>query len=515
LNLISPIIDFVAARLGYMPMDADGRSAGRTGAASANSVDLRREGYRQRELFYRNGIYLPQKLGGLQELILKYDLNRGTADPRKLSLLGYFNPVEQIVDAYGGLFPGTWGDGTTIKDNVDGTPVNPKLAASDALGKIWKWSGLDTEKQKLLKWGPNLGTVGLRISGRDDPDPLKRRAYIQVDHPGRIVDFNEDDRGNCTEVLLEYQIPAPGRDLDDRASLMVTVREELTRERFSQKFDGDEQLTSEQQENKLGVCPYVILRHNDTGNPFGDWAYVGSEPIIHAINYQFALLAKSTGKTVFPKWFGTGGGDPPTNFDTGEDSVAYVKTFPDTPPPSLQALVATVDYAGILSVVERLTKNLRERQPEMNFGNIDVTPSLSGEALQQFMKPTEKRILDARPNYDHAIKRAEQIAMSVMILLDILNLGTGSGTKEAADRAYHSGAMDFDFADRPALPLTMFQKLQQHQLEQAPMQAKLATARQAQGIVSNKEQLLMIGKTKAEADAIMADKAAQVTSEGL
>ena len=39
--------------------------------------------------------------------------------------------------------------------------------------------------------------------------------------------------------------------------------------------------------------------------------------------------------------------------------------------------------------LERLLKNLRGRQPEMNFNNIDVISKISGEALQQFLAQRE------------------------------------------------------------------------------------------------------------------------------
>lgn len=477
----------------------------------------REEGYRYREAFYDNTIYLRGNRAsvtspGFVDSILKNDLGVMECD-KAFRLNGYYNPIKEIVEAYAGIFPGNWGDtdGVRVADKVDGKDVNPKLVQSDALGQLWRWSNLDTEKQKLLEWGPNLGTVGLRVYGKDDPDPKKRRVYIGIDHPRTIVDFVEDRLGNVEWVKLADRIPDPNRKPDDATHRYVSVIEEMTATTISRKIDGVEQLTGEQLENKSGFCPYVILRHLDRGRPFGAWAYLGTEPMIHGVNYLLSLLPESLRRVVFANWFVTAGGPPPTNMPLLDGTkVAYVQSMPDTPPPSMEALVAKIDYPGIMQVIERNLRNIRNRQPETNFYNIEVIPTVSGEALQQFRAPTEKRIGDARPNYHHAMRRAMQMGVSYMVGMKLVDLGAGMGTTEAIDKSFNGGLMDFAFADAPLLPLTTFQKLQNLQLAQAPMDAKLSTARAAKGVVSDKHILTSImGHSEADAQKILDEKSKQ------
>jgi hypothetical protein len=487
--------------------------------AEGSPLVSRELGYRYRERLYDNQIYRTAARGGCLESILEFDLNcTRHCSPSEVALfLGYQNPVKQICDAYAGLFPGTWGDGMAVAAKVGTRDVNPVLLADDPIGLLWRWSRMDIHKQELLSVGPNLGTVGLRVYGRDDADKKNRRVYVQIDHPGRIHDVKTDERGNVTDVILKYRIPDPNRVLGDPKADDVEVEELLSATRFSKKIGGKEQLAPDDQVNDMGVCPYVLLRHKvRTGHPYGDWAYQGSEQTIHGINFLYWVIADTTRANMRPNYFATGGGDAPQTFDVEGVTVKYVKTHPDTPAPSFDAIVAAVKYEGVLSVLERLDKKLRERQPELYFNNIELFANLSGEALERAEQPTRKRLEDIRPNYDDAMRRALQIGMSYMIGMELLDLGTGTGTAEAANRAYQEGFMDFEFAPRPVLPLTTAQKIAQTTLEQAPVQSKLDTAGKAAKLpVSDEERLRLAGYSDKQIQQIIKEKSTQIPTTPL
>jgi hypothetical protein len=182
---------------------------------------------------------------------------------------------------------------------------------------LWRWSNLDTQKQLLQEWAANLGTVGLRIVAKANTNPAQRRVSIQLDHPGTIVDFDEDDRGNVTAVLLRWK--AVGGELGERRR-DVDVEELITKDEFTVSVNGTKTTTT----NELGVCPYVILRHRDSGHEFGDWSYKGSEQIIHQVNWLIANQGDSVIAHIWPTWFATAGGNAPEEFQLGRQKVAYV-----------------------------------------------------------------------------------------------------------------------------------------------------------------------------------------------
>jgi hypothetical protein len=479
-----------------------GYSAASTIAAAEFNQEARVAAYGVREAFYDNSIYLPQAQGGLLETIMR-DATGKSIDPKKLRVQGWFNPVPQVVDAYGNLYPGTFGRETRVADDVHGQPVNPALVdpENDPIGRIWRASNFDTEKTKLTEWGANLGTVGIRIVATDDPDPLKRRVALQLDHPRRIADFDEDDRGNCTAVLLRYELQLRTK-LGDTNPHKVKVEELLSKDGFSLKYDGVEQLTPEEQVNRLGVCPYVIVRHRDRGERWGQHAYAGAEPIIHSINYLVTRQDKSIDRHVFPKWFAATSGAAPQNINLGEESVAYAKMDPDSPPPLFQPLVASLNQADTRAFWLEVIDLLRERCPEMLINHVKLISGVSGETLAQVLKPAEARILAARALYDHALTRAIQIALSWGIILGLWDLGTGTGTPDAADRAYLEGKEAFEFADRPALPQSVYDRLKQIELDEAPRTNGITDAVALKDDLSHRERLRMAGYSDEQIEQI-------------
>jgi hypothetical protein len=486
-------------------------NARRTGdAVPFNWVwEERADQYAMNVAMLENTIYGLQNDGGFREEILERLFKiAGTNDvTNAVRLAGHYNPIRGIVDAYQNVFRGNFGQEIRIADEVNGRPVNPKLV--EAIGKVWQWSNLDTNKQLMQEWAANLGTVGLRIVAKADPDPANRRVSIQLDHPATIVDFDEDDRGNVQQVLIKYKaiagpLGAKRRDVD--------VEELIGKDEFKQSQNG--RITTS--DNQLGVCPYVIPRHRDDGHEFGAWAYRGSEDIVHAINWIISNQNDSIVEHNWPTWFASAGGKAPSQFEFGRAKVAYVQTVEGTPPPSLEPLVAHLDQGSAREQWQALIEQLIERQPELVIGHIKSLSGQSGETIAKLLIPSEAKIEAAKAMYEHAVKRALQLAVSEMIRLGLVDLGTGTGTPDAADRAYRSGAEDFDFAPRRPLPATVYDLIQQHNAEQVPKANKLDLMSKAESVtnLSGKEVLRQGGYTDAEIKKIEAEKAKENADAG-
>jgi hypothetical protein len=468
--------------------------------------DVRADQFSFNRAMLDNTAYKRSADGGFRELILRETFNIECTDETLLA--GYYAPVRSIVDAYQNVFRGTYGQEIRVDEKVDDRDVNPLLAdaTNSPVRRIWRWSNLDTQKQTMQEWAANLGSVGLRIVGRNDPDALNRRVSIQIEHPGAIVDFDEDDRGNITEIELRYT--ALAGELGEKRH-EVKVREVLSKTEFVKEIDGTNVLDANESTNELGVCPYVILRHRDDGHEFGRWAYHGSEDIIHGLNWLISNQSESIHKHIWPNWFAAGGGAAPTEFFLGRERVAYVKLEPDTPPPIFQPLVADLDQAGSTEFWNELMARLQERQPELIIGNIKALSGQSGETIAKLLKPAEAVIARARANYEHALIRAVQIGLSEGIRMSLWDLGTGGGSTEAADRAYRAGKEDFAFAERPALPQSAYDQEQQAKADSARPMAKMALARAADGLVDQQEQLHLAGYTEKEIGEILQRKTTQ------
>jgi hypothetical protein len=480
-------------------------NARRTGdAVPFNWVwEERADQYAMNVAMLENTVYGLQNDGGFREEILERLFKiAGTNDvTNAVRLAGHYNPVRSIVEAYQNVFRGNFGQELRVADEVDGRPVNTRLV--EAIGKVWRWSNLDTQKQLMQEWAANLGTVGLRIVAKADADPDNRRVSIQLDHPATIVDFDEDDRGNVQQVLIKYKAVA-GPLGDKRRD--VDVEELIGKDEFQQIQNGTRKTT----DNQLGVCPYVILRHRDDGHEFGRWAYAGSEDVVHNINWIISNQNDSIVEHNWPTWFASAGGKAPSQFEFGRAKVAYVQTVEGTPPPSLEPLVAKLDQGSTREQWQALIEQLVERQPELIIGHIKALSGQSGETIAKLLIPAESVIEKAKANYEHALKRALQIAVSEMIRLGLADLGTGTGTPEAADRAYRSGAEDFDFAPRRPLPATVYDLIQQHNAENAPKLGKLDVMSKAESVtaLSSKEVLRQGGYTDAEIAKIEAERTA-------
>jgi hypothetical protein len=463
--------------------------------------ETRKDSYQRWQALYDNSIYEDQADGGFRQIILEELFGTEFCDAG-VRIAPIYNPVKPIVDVYQNVLLGAYGREIKVAPEFDGVPVNPKLLdqRDSPIAKIWRWSNLDSEKQTFQRYSAGMGACGIRVVARGDAAIAKRRVHLQFDHPGRIKDFDLDDRGNVASVVLEYTVLAG--PLGERRH-DVAVTEELTRDRFVVTWNGEK---VRDDPNPFGFCPYVINRHVSGDGEWGVPAFFGSEAPIHRINWLLSNLNQSVQDNIFATWFATASGPPPSVMDLGRNRVAYVKTEAGGVTPSLDPLVAEIDIGGAQKLAEFQIGLVDQRQPEMIVANLRVLANISGETVGKVLKLAEQAILRARDKYQSSLYRAMQMGMSEMIVMGLLDLGTGTGSLDAADRAYQIGAENFQFNDRPALPQSSNEQIQQAQAEQTPTQMKLANAKSAGGIVDEQEQLRIAGYMDDEIAQIMERK---------
>lgn len=491
MGILSTTIDSVFGRLGYV----------RAKPEDVVKFDVRNGAYAINELLYSGSVYQTRANGGALEDILRTYIGPAFTDANRNRILPLFNPVAEIVETYQHVLPGTWGDGVTLADKVNDRPIDQ--AIREPLANIWKASNFDSEKAKLIRWGANFGTVGIRVVARGARDNRPSRVSIVADHPSRLFNFEEDGEGNVVAVCLKYQMPVNRGTLADPTWETVDVVEEITREGFSLTYDGAEQIEDADRANGLGFCPYVVLKHRDNGTAYGDWAYRGSEAALHRINWRYSRQDKSIDRHQFPNWFFAAGGDAPIeDVDMGDSKGHYVKTVAGTPPPVMQAIVPDIDQGSAMEFVATLRKQFRSRQPELVLNDLELLANTSGDSLELSLKAAEKKIADAKPNYIHAITRALQMGVSAGNAVGAWPIG--------GDQDYRAGRLDFAFSPMPLLPLTTSQRALQAAADVAGDKAKLEVAQQAKLLgLPQKEQWRKAGYTEPQIATLLQERSDQ------
>jgi hypothetical protein len=399
--------------------------------------------------YYANTIYETLVNGGQRENINATLGNAAAAD-----LGGLYNPVANVVDLYLHVFDGAFGDEIRVEPQGAAT-----VALVDAIEQLWKWSNLTIEKQPLCRFAATHGTVGLRIVARNPADLARRRVWIKPEHPRTIRDVEMDERGNVEAIQLEYELTT---GLAENAQT-ICIREELTKEEFrTYRMVGGNPVPFDlttmeangpnaRYDNALGIVPYVLLRHEYNGETFGRNAWYKARSPVDRLNALMSHIDVQIHRHVKAKWFIAADGAPPTSIDLDDLSVAYVNTHNSTSTPVVQPLVAPLDLSGAIAEAKLQMDVIEDMLPELKATQGKFLSGQSGETIVELRKPAEEKIALARANYEDALVRAQQIAVSWGVLLGLWDVGTGMGSREAADAAFHGGYEDYRFNTRPLL----------------------------------------------------------------
>ncbi len=423
--------------------------------------DERRAAYQVYDAYYNNSIYDRVVNGGQRD-----GINAELGNAAAVDLGGLYNPVSEVVDLYLHAFDGAFGD------EIQAEPIEqagkPML---DALARIWIWSNLNIEKRRLCRLPATHGLCGLRIVARDDVDPAKKRVYIRAEHPSNIRDMILDDRGNVERIQLEYDITA---GLAEEAEV-ITIREQLSKGRIQtwrvqsgviEPFDvgafvadgmplqdivAYEGGPGADYENVLGVTPYVICYHDQGNDRWGRNAFYRARTQIDRLNALISHIDIQVHETVRNTWIIAASGAAPQEFDFSGRKVIYVDLRQGGTAPLVQSMIANLDLTGAIAESRFQLEAIEDKLPELKATAGRFLSGQSGETVAELRKPAEERLQAARDMYEDALVRADQIALSWGILLELWDLDTGMGTREAADAAYHGGREAHKFNRRPLL----------------------------------------------------------------
>jgi hypothetical protein len=419
-------------------------------------------------------------------------------------IIPYYNPVKAIVGCYQNSLGGRLGEELKVED-LKGDPLKP--AVEDAIRRIWRWSNLDNQMSTGITLAANQGMTGIRIVA--DGQGKDARVFLRFEHPNRIFDAEEDARGNLVKVRLKY--PMYYSESLDGNYTKADVDEVIGKDGYSQEIDGIQQLEPDQRRNALGICPYVPMRHERRDGFFGIHAYEGSEDPIHGINWGLSQVDEATARAIQTTLFMSGAGDAPDEITLGWLTAIYVKAQQGTPPADMKYITPQLQIGPVGEYITGNIEKLYTNQPELILNALKLLSGTSGETLAQVLKPVEAAVLRARRMYEDSVVRAIQIALSSGVLLGLWNLGTGTGTADAADRAYDDGqgVEAFRFAARPALSPTTAQQIAQATADNADKTAKVALMAQAENVTGlSQNEVLRLGGYTDDQIATIGDEVA-------
>jgi len=386
--------------------------------------DERRTVYDLWQAYFDNNVYDRTSEGGSRDLI-----NAALGNAYSADISGLYNPVSEVVDLYLHIFGGSFGD--EIRAEAENSAV------PEALAQVWEWSNINIEKRRICRMPATYGLCGLRIVARDDIDPAKRRVYITAGHPNTIRELLEKDRIQTWRVNGSIVQPF------DIGGFIADGMPVGDINKYAREQGAD-------YPNALGVTPYVICYHDQGNDEWGRNCFYKARGAIDRYNSLISHTDIQVHETVRTVWLIAAAGAAPVEFDFSGRKVIFVDQRQGGTPPLAQPLVANLDLVGAIAQSKVQLDAIEDKLPELKATAGRFLSGQSGETVAQLRKPAEEKIQAARDLTEDALIRAQKIALSWGILLEIFDLGTGHG-RDAADAAFRDGLEDHKFNKRPLL----------------------------------------------------------------
>jgi len=419
--------------------------------------------YRTFEDYYFNTIFEGQELAAFNATL--------ATNADNVELRGIYNPAAAIVDFYVKYV-------LTGRLGPEGEDVDLTIAADNArivepLLKIWRWSNLQTEKDLIPFYAANLGDCLLvvvdRPPARTGPDTIRAgRVWIEVRHPGELVDYDLDERGNLTYAKLESV--AYERDAISgmkrgytygRIFTKTEYRTEKDREPFAYRADG---LTG--WPNPHGFVPLVLVQHKRVGDDFGVNAYHNGLSAINELNLQASYLSALVGEHLGPQWAVFGASIPAG----GLARDGKVWGFPQGS--DAKALIADLRVADAYVHLNAIRKHLEDLFPELALPRLREGSQLTGVAVRGMLTDLIKNGELARDNYEAALVRAGQMALTMGANVG----GSGQSLWGSDIGTYEADEFDHRYHWPPILPLSELEQLQVD-AEKAALEREIAVGK--------------------------------------
>jgi hypothetical protein len=375
-----------------------------------------------------------------------------------------FNPAYRIgefwkIHLLGGKLDPNAGDGVETPSALP--IVTENEAIREQLSWVWEWSNWQVNKDIAGLWTPVMGDGVIKII--DDPE--REKVYMKNIHPGTLKDVELDEFGNVKGYTIEEYVFDPQKG---RAAPKVKYTEICTRDGDNVVYqtlkndrpfawDADQ---GEEWEIPYGFVPMVVYQHNNVGLDFGWSELMPGMSQFREVDDLASKLSDQIRKAVNPRWLYSGVQNPANNPQAKAAGQTTPKTSSSTPTsdnpqpgreqePALygpagsdaKPLIADINIADTSTYIKEILSDIERNYPELNADMHNVEGEISGRALRINRAPAENKVLQRRPNYDNAIVRAQQMALSI---------GGYRGYFSGIDLdSFANGDLDHQIGDRP------------------------------------------------------------------
>jgi hypothetical protein len=370
------------------------------------------------------------------------------------------------------------GDGKARPSSIPIVADNDAIRPAIAL--IWRRSNWQLNVQKWVRYGAVMGETALRIVD----DPARRAVYLEVVHPSEVSFVRIDPFGNVKEYAIEELRPDPDDDPESPITNLVLYREECKKSpdgnsvTFRTFLDGDpydwrdypddtSERVGPEWSVPYGFVPLVWTKHRDTGGGVG-WPEL--HPVlskVHELDDVGSKLNDQVRKTVEAAWFFAGLNAADVTIAKSEPSASDPEPGRQetptlvTPEPNARAypLVAPLDIAGVLAVLDRIGQSIEADFPELQADMDTASGDASGRALRVARQRAEAKVSSVRPIYDDGQVRAIKMALSIGAIRGY------PGFESIPPDAYALGLLDFSIGDRPVFAVDPLDRLEERQAE--------------------------------------------------
>lgn len=460
-----------------------------------------RDQYRMLRAYYLNN--------GLYEILSELLRASGLKDIKPIR-----NPAYRVVEFYASkLWPGKLPAALPI--------VAENEAIIEPIQQIWEWSNWSNEKQTAVRWFATTGDLFIKcatnVSGRR---PEATRVYMQNIDPEVVTDFSKDERGYLTMIRLDIpQVeedeagqahPITYTEVWDKDLQLMRIWKHRQAEGTSLRDLGEPVRQVPFSAFGIDFVPFVWQPFRSIGDERGLGAFTAQLEKIDNINREATRLAHMLFRHNRALWAlkanqvdKMGRPLPPPSFEGLAEGLEYddddIIGLPGMS--ELQALVAPINYADALAVLESDMRELEADLPELAYYRLREMSQVSGRAVQAMLGDAQDRLVEARGNAEAALVRAHQMC---------LTLGLNAGLFSGLNGTYEDGSFRHDFMERPIFGPDEFEVAQTvHTYAQAGI--PVMTAARMAGW--SDEQIAALEQDRAEEDRRSADMAQQMVDQ--